>query len=317
MGANNNQNVPFWRSLFGGDSDELKVIVPTLHDQPSDFENLFQLLKPIDDRLTAGIAPRVVVDFSPCRFLQQNAVILLGGMARAVISRGGTVRFLWDTLEPAVRLNLSKNGFLSAFGQRVRVEQGNTIPYREHGKPQKDEVIDYLRKEWLKPRYLNLSPQLRDALAGNLWEIYANADEHSSSPIGVISCGQFYPVVGKLKLTIVDFGIGIPQSIREFFGRPIRADRALMWAFKPGTTTKTDIGRGLGLSLVKDLVMANKGRLEVFSNEGHFRLDGAGEVYQERRGSFSGTIITVELCRDNIYYCFASEAGRRRRERNE
>ncbi len=39
---------------------------------------------------------------------------------------------------------------------------------------------------------------------------------------------------------VVDFGVGIPHNVRNFqknFTLP--ADRALEWAFQPGTTTRT------------------------------------------------------------------------------
>jgi hypothetical protein len=107
-------------------------------------------------------------------------------MARAVQLRGGAIRFRWETLIPAVRTNLGKNGFLAAFGQET-APIGNTIPYREHGVPNKDEIMSYLRKQWLGRGWVSLSEQLRDAVLGSIWEIYANAGEHSESPIGVIS----------------------------------------------------------------------------------------------------------------------------------
>src|ERR1035441_3793371 len=43
------------------------------------------------------------------------------------------------------------------------------------------------------------------------------------SRIGVISCGQYYPRLGRVKLTIVDFGIGIPEDVRRYSGHPVRA----------------------------------------------------------------------------------------------
>jgi hypothetical protein len=123
--------------------------------------------------LKQGLAPVVLVGFSGCRSLQPNAVILLGGMARAVHMRGGSVRFLWKTLDAKVRENLRKNGFLAVFGAEL-ASKGNAIPYREHWNPKKDEVMTYLRTEWLGRGWVSLSAQLRDAVVGSLWEIYAN-----------------------------------------------------------------------------------------------------------------------------------------------
>src|SRR5208283_4930747 len=203
------------------------------------FNRLFQLLAPVDELIVQGTAPRVIVEFNDCQFLQQNAVILLGGMARAVVNRGGAVRFLSDTMTAAVRENLRRNGFLSVFGgERAPKAKGNSIPYREHGNADKAEVMDYLRCEWLGRGWISISDQLRDAIIGDVWEIYTNATEHSESPIGVISCGQYYPKKRRIKLTVVDYGIGIPGNVRRFTKRMVSASSALKWAFTSGTSTK-------------------------------------------------------------------------------
>jgi hypothetical protein len=41
--------------------------------------------------------------------------------------------------------------------------------------PQKNAVIEYLRKDRLDRGWISVGRQLRDALVGSLWEIYANA----------------------------------------------------------------------------------------------------------------------------------------------
>jgi signal transduction histidine kinase len=101
----------------------------------------------------------------------------------------------------------------------------------------------------------------------------------------------------------VDFGIGIAENVRRFSRRKVSASSALRWAFTHGSSTKPDIGRGLGLSIIKELVKLNHGRLEVFSNEGHLVIDEKEERYSERGSSFTGTIFTVELRCDRLYYC--------------
>ncbi len=62
-------------------------------------------------------------------------------------------------------------------------------------------------------------------------EIYANAFEHGRTDIGVFSCGQHYPKLGELKLTVIDFGVGIPRNVRDFLKNSnLPADEALKWA---------------------------------------------------------------------------------------
>jgi len=291
--------------------------VPTLHSGRSHFERLFSIAQQVDERFArGGDNARFTFDFSGCTFLQQNAVVILGGLARKIERQGGTFQFKWDSLNPEVRRNLLKNRFMNCFDSSWGyLTQGHAVPYREHGTPQGHEVLPYLENEWLGPGWIKLSPYLRAAVTGNIWEIYTNAAEHAKSPVGVFSCGQHYPRKQLLKLTVADFGIGIPNNVRRFFSLPrLAAARALEWALKQGTSTR-DGGRGLGLTTMKELVKANKGRLEIFSNDGYCSIDKNGETYGHQSTPFQGTIVNVTLVCDNLTYCFASETQSLKRSR--
>jgi hypothetical protein len=119
-----------------------------------------------------------------------------------------------------------------------------------------------------------------------------------------------------VRLSIGDFGIGIPENVRMAKGPGIPAANALKWAFLNGSSTLQgdgDVARGLGLSTVKDLIVANKGKLEMFSNDGYFLIDAKAsvpEVYRSRINTFQGTIVTIELHCDSLLYCFDYEAAR-------
>jgi len=254
--------------------------VPTINDTPLDFDKLFQLWDQVQDD-----ALDVTVDFTHCRFLRQNAVAFLGGLARLIENRSGRVIFNWDTLSDAIRTNLAQNGFLAAFGNSDGPWRGNSIPYREDLIQDPSRLMDYLKTKWLGRGWVHVSTRLRDVIVGRVWEIYANAFEHSESTIGVFSCGQHYPRWGELKLTIVDFGVGIPSNVRLYKGNlNIPAEKALEWAFRRGTTTKPNgMGRGLGLDILKQFVRLNKGRLEIFSHEAYGLIDEHQETYHSRQ----------------------------------
>jgi hypothetical protein len=258
---------------------------------------------------------RFAFDFSECDALQQNGVVLIGGLARLLKRFGAEVRFRWETLKPDVLLGLGRNGFLSAFGGEAPVTRGNTIPFREHGAPRKHEILPYLEREWLERGWINLDEDVKSGILGDIWELYANADEHAHSPIGVLTCGQYYPNKGKVRLAIVDFGVGIPQNVRDYAENSrLAAAKALEWAFKPMTSTKVG-GRGLGLATVKDLIRANRGQMQLFSNDGHCVVDENGDRYFNRTSHFEGTIVTIELRYDtNCVYSYSP--GDRRRRRN-
>jgi signal transduction histidine kinase len=283
----------------------ITIHVPTLNDAPPDFDRLAEIWGRVN-----GDGLDVSFDFSECRFLQQNAVAFLGGLIRLVQARGGRVRINWDSLRGDIEANLVQNGFSAAFARGPAPRQGNSIPFREDRASDKAVLMDYLRAGWLGRGWVEVSRPLADAICGQAWEIYANAFEHAHSEIGVFSCGQHYPKNKALKLSIVDFGVGIPSSVRVYLGQPnLAAGEAMRWAFREGTTTLPNgTGRGMGLYLLRKFVEINKGRLEYYSHDGHAIINEWGERYGARPDFFEGTLVNITFRCDGRLYRLSSEA---------
>jgi len=284
----------------------ITLYIPTINDYLGDFDVMARLWHKVQE----GNESEVMFDFSQCRFLRQNAVAFLGGLARMIEYRGGKAIMNWETLHDDVGRNLGKNGFRDAFGDVSALAPGESIPYRQDLVANRDEQVSYLRSQWLGRGKVNVSPQLCNVIVGNVWEIYANAFEHAGSPVGLFSCGQHFPRKHELTLTFVDFGVGIPSNVRRFLGdERYPAAKAMQWAFREGTTTKPDddIGRGVGLKLLKQFVQLNKGQLEVFSHEGYTRVTKDGECHDQRQAYFEGTLVNIRLVCNDSRYCLVSE----------
>jgi len=286
-----------------------RIFVPTISENLMSYDRLFEIWRQVEN---AGRS--VSFDFSNCTFLGQSGVAFLGGLARLVERRGGDMAFDWDTLRSGIRMNLAQNGFLSAFGEPVKPWEGNSIPYREDQELDQDNLVDYLADRWLGRDWVHMSDGLRYALAARVCEIYVNAFEHSRSRVGVFSCGQHYPNLKALRLTTVDFGIGIPGNVRAFRGdETVAAKSAMNWAFQRGTTTRPgSAGGGIGLDLLKELVRLNGGALRIFSHEGYAVLSKQAELYRARSAYFEGTMVTITLRCDQAHYLLASEANHQR-----
>src|SRR5271169_805379 len=159
------------------------LLFPTVNDDPSDFDRLFSIWNLYKNEKD------IVIDFSKCTFIRQNGVAFLGGFIFHVISKGGKVSFLLETLLPAIEANLSQNGFFEAVGLKVSPWLGNSIPFRCDVISKPKEILHYLEDKWLGRGWVQISPALSYEIIGYVWEIYTNAFEHSLSPTGVYSCG--------------------------------------------------------------------------------------------------------------------------------
>jgi len=287
----------------------LTVFVPRLNDELWDAQQLVVIWHQVEQ---AGDGAEVSFDFSRCGFLRPNAVAFLGGLARLIQHRGGKVLLLSATLSGAVRANLHQNGFAHAMGADTPAWQGNAIPYQEYLTEDKDKIIESLKRDWLGRGWINLSPELANRISGQTWEIFANAFEHSKTPVGVFCCGQYMPKRKELLLAVADFGVGIPSNVRIYLQNPsMSACDAMCWAFTGGHTTQPQqtFPRGLGLELLKTFVRKANGVMRVFSHDGRAKIDPQGETYENTESFFEGTLVQIRLLCDDKHYMLSEESA--------
>ncbi len=284
-------------------SDKLTVYIPTIKDTQQHFNTLFKLHADVE-RYPGNT---VIYNFSKCRALYPNAIAFLYGLARYLQSTSKDVYVDTGSLKAKIRDMLTQNGFIQKIEGKDYTETDALIPLREYKIKESEPTIDYLKNRWLNKSWINLSDKVRNAITGNVWEVYENAFEHAGSVIGMFSCGQ--RIGDRVKLAIIDFGSGIPHNVFSLLGsrsHTATAGQALRWAFQPGNTTKGG-NRGMGLDLLKSFVKVNNGLLEVYSGGAHAIINTDREKYLCKRISFRGTLIYITFMCDDRYYCFASE----------
>jgi hypothetical protein len=278
------------------------VKVPTINDDKTDFIKLFQLWEKVCN--CKGCS--VTFDFSECRFLRPNAVAFLGGLARLLEFGSGKPIFDWNTLQGNVKANLAQNGFMQKFEGSIESWKGNSVPYREDRNENQDGFVRYLEETWLGRDWIQMNASLKDVIVGRMYEIYANAFEHSSSPVGTFTCGQNFPNRSELKLTIIDFGVGIPANVRSCTESTKPASECLKWAFQEGNTTRKSqnsrVPGGQGLDWLKEFVKMNRGTLEIFSHDAYALVDETNETYNTFDAFFEGTLVNITLQCDEAYY---------------
>lgn len=281
-----------------------KILVPTLSDGRDDF-----FFKSLIWNQSFCDGDNIVFDFSSCNFLGPNAVVFLGGITRLIQSNNRHVSLAINTMLPKIQMNLQQNGFALMMGSGTAGWQGNSIPYREYVEPNKDTVLKYLTDDWLGRGWINVSQNLKNEIAGRMWEIFANAFEHSLSKIGLVCCGQYFKNKKELVLAVADFGVGIPSNVRRYRGQPaLQNGDAMQWAFQKGNSTRVDGGPGgVGLDILKDFVRVSKGSLAIYSHGGYAYIDQNSELYDNHAAHLGCTVVQVKLRCDDTYYCLSNE----------
>ncbi|WP_321999361.1 ATP-binding protein [Bacillus pumilus] len=131
-------------------------------------------------------------------------------------------------------------------------------------------------------------------------EIFNNIKDHANENIGCIFA-QHFPNIKKIKISISDFGVGIPNTIRRI--HPLLNDsQALELAIQEGISSESQpSNRGAGLhTLIHNVVLNYNGEVQIRSfngvltceknEDGHIRVNS-----YKNKGVYPGTFIEVIL----------------------
>jgi len=214
-----------------------------------------------------------------------------------------------DFISPAIENILLRNDFLSYYG-RTRIEDYHNTTIRflklklTDGKFFNSYVVNELIGRTELPKMSNM---VKEKMAEAIYEIFVNAQIHSSSE-HIYTCGQFFPKENKIEFTIVDTGIGFKRKINERFNSGLTATQAIKWATQDKNTTKIGVTGGIGLAILKEFVEKNKSKMQIISGDGFYEFGCNGEIEKTFTGSFPGTIVNLQFrTDDNSSYILQGE----------
>jgi len=131
-----------------------------------------------------------------------------------------------------------------------------------------------------------------------LKEVFNNVSDHSTQTTGFIHV-QHYPNLHKVKITISDFGVGIPFTIKRQFGEMTDA-KAIYMAAEEGVTSRSQPNNmGAGLNYLLDCVSSNGGEVMLHSQSGFLRChEEKGRQIRKafnKAGRYPGTLVDISL----------------------
>lgn len=275
----------------------------TINNTFESFQSLIQLYETHKDELFGDIHLEIR------HFFAANMSAALGAVLDKFTANLNDIHF--DYLSPQIETILLRNDFLTYFGKQRAVDVNNTTIKFLKLKPTDGKYFkNYVIEELIEGHITDLpqmSKGVKEKMVEAIYEIFVNAQIHSETEF-IYTCGQFFPTKNKIEFTIVDTGIGFREKINRRFGSNLRATQAIKWAVKEKKTTKEGISGGLGLAVLREFVILNKGKMQIISNEGFYQFDSDGETLNEFQGEFPGTIVNLQFrTDDNNNYSLKSE----------
>lgn len=131
-------------------------------------------------------------------------------------------------------------------------------------------------------------------------ELIQNVVEHAHSPVGCFVQAQWYRQEGNVRIAVVDGGIGIPAALRRraVQGMQRKSDAEVLVAAvtQVGLTSRTGRPGGLGLKLIREIVVDRSGYLLIVSKGAKVVFDSGGQsVPRTTAPHFEGTAIEFDF----------------------
>lgn len=141
-----------------------------------------------------------------------------------------------------------------------------------------------------------ISQNAFDSLLVVLTELLTNAIDHSGEKSCYVCAGAW----GRSRffhVTILDFGMGIPQKIRTRYSEYEDDTQAVRVLLKQGLTTRVGLEGGRGYQFIQEILKRNKGRLHIFSGRAKIVLkyDKGEYNFRRARKGFTGTCVDIQF----------------------
>lgn len=267
----------------------------------------FSALARLHTQLLAAHPQPLVLDCAGLTWLDAHLCAPLAAILASAAARLQPVQ-QFINLDSTVQGSLCRSGLLTQYGYNIVPDRFNTaVPLAQF---RNGDVRFYEQAQtWVSHEKLpTMTPQARRVLADSLGELFGNAQEHAESPLGAYTCGQFFPKQNRLRFSLSDAGIGIPNRVRSLASNAAMSDtESLRWALA-GNSTRRDLPGGSGLQVVKSFVKMNGGCLQIVTGGVFYEYNRYVEAYSALAGFALGTTIALEVnTADSSFYCVTGE----------
>jgi anti-sigma regulatory factor (Ser/Thr protein kinase)/anti-anti-sigma regulatory factor len=271
------------------------------------IETMYELINGVLDERRNARDSEIIFDFSQLGFVDPDGITVISNIIEWLKKRGIAVSFRNHNVDHRAIQYMDDCGFFKTYeGKPLRLfaaTRATTIPFRRIMVEESHEWLDLHVFPWLAEKLGTTLASLAE-FKTCVREIFNNIHDHSTENIGCVHI-QWFPNDKKVRISVSDFGVGIPQEIARVYEVANDA-AAIALAAQEGISSKPN-GRnqGAGLSyLIDNVVGRNQGWLGIYSNRGQFTCSSdTGRIRRRPRlagGFYPGTLISIDLRTDRI-----------------
>ena len=255
------------------------------------------------DARAEPIAPAFTLDFDKLNFIDGSGYTVLSNSIGYLLHRGTRVSFRnFKKIErPAIQY-LDDCGFFKRYLEyplrSSASVKSTTIPCEPITHDRGFGWIENRLSPWLSYAF-DLPQSELASVRTCVKEIWNNVADHSSVATGFVHA-QHYPNVHQLRITLSDFGLGIPHTIKRVYGSMTDQD-AIELATRDGVTSRSKMNNmGVGLSYLVDTILSKRGKVRVHSRNGNVTFlcdnqDNRNHIKRMSQGTYPGTLVEIEL----------------------
>lgn len=269
---------------------------------------MYELIKQIIDTDKHPLSSHITFDFSNLRFIDPSGITVLSNIVKWLEKRTVVVKVKFPSDKECQNSNsliryLDDSAFFEkCFGEKyfkTASSRNTTMPLQLVKYQESVQWLDEKLLIWLSSQLNRSCSHLID-IKICVQELFNNIIDHSEEDVGCIFA-QHYPKLNIVRISISDFGVGIPYRVRNKVSCSSDAE-AINKATERGFTTKStlrNIGAGLDV-LMHNIVNNNQGSVYIHSNYGMIECKPGVENKKENTGFYPGTLFEIEFKTDNL-----------------
>jgi hypothetical protein len=244
----------------------------------------------------------VALDFKRLNFIDGSGITVLTNTLSWLQTKHVKMRFYnFDDLRRHPIAYLDDCGFFQkhlgsplSFDSRIRP---TTLPCMSLETARAFSWIEHRFSPWFEHE-IGCSHSASASLRTCIKELFHNIDDHSSLNTGFVHA-QHYPNNRTVRVTVSDFGVGIPHTIRSRYPG-VSDHQAILEAIEEGVTAKSKSNNmGIGLNYLVETILENRGQVRIRSHGGAL----LSSIYRRKRDHkawstkavYPGTLVEFSL----------------------